>query len=79
MERKGYGVVFVDDNGGEMVEVFPSRENALIEINKMKRTFEIVGHTGAKVYLSELRYDIESKQVLDYELVNQSSQLKVEC
>lgn len=79
MEKRGYGVVLLDDNGGQMVEFFPSKNNALIEINKMKRTFEIVGHTGTKVYLSELRYDLDTEKILDREFLNESSQLKVEC
>lgn len=79
MEVKGYGVVFFDEDGGNMVNVFLKKDIALLEIDKMKRTFENVGHTGAKVYLSELRYDKENKQILDSELINETSELKVDC
>ncbi|MGJ7589062.1 hypothetical protein [Staphylococcus shinii] len=79
MRGEGYGMVLVDDNGCEMVEIFMKKETALIEINKVKRTFEKVGHKGTKIYLSKLNYDVKSKKILDDKLVNQSSQLKMEC
>lgn len=79
MDEKGYGMVLVDDNGWEIAEIFMKKETALIEINKMKRTFEKVGHKGTKIYLSQLSYDVNSNKILDNQLVNQSSQLKVEC
>ncbi|MGP5096187.1 hypothetical protein [Staphylococcus equorum] len=79
MEKTVYGIVIINECGGETIESFSNKETALIEVNKMKRHFKLLNIQNVKVYLSELNYDNQKNCIVDDKLINAQSTLKIEC
>lgn len=79
MTQTLYAMVVVDENGMEMTETYKDKMNAMIEINKLERNIKLLEITNFKVYLSEVKYDENTKKIIDDKWINDKSELKITC
>ncbi|RIM29613.1 hypothetical protein BUY35_07220 [Staphylococcus cohnii] len=79
MTQTLYAMVVVDENGMEMTETYKDKMNAMIEINKLERNIKLLEITDFKVYLSEVKYDENTKKIIDDKWINDKSELKITC